>query len=38
MDFEYNISNKTDHFEYTLYLTEEELKSINFENYSTTFG
>ena len=38
MDFEYNISNKTDHFEYAVYLTEEELKSINFENYSTTFG
>ena len=38
MEFEYNILNKIDHFEYTAYLTEEELKAINFENYSTTFG
>jgi len=38
MEFEYIISNKTDCFEYTVYLTEEEFKSLNFENYSTTFG
>ena len=31
MNFKYNISNNTDHFEYTVYLTEEELKSINEE-------
>jgi len=38
MEFEYHITKKEEYLEYILYLTEEELKSINFENYSTTFG
>ncbi len=38
MEFEYIIIEKTNHMEYDLYLTEDEVKFINYENYSTTFG
>jgi|TARA_R110000822_G_scaffold193540_2_gene331987 hypothetical protein len=38
MGFDYILEVNTTHLEYEIYLTEDDITSINFENYSTTFG